>query len=73
MIKIEMPDREAFEDARRTFAALSHGRALLDGASDGTLAVDGKAPAISAPRLYAHATAPLPLPDPQLEAALLRN
>lgn len=77
MIEIEMPDSKALEDARQTFAALSHGRALLDGVSDGTsdgtLAVAGKAPAISAPRLYAHATAPLPLPDPQLEAALLRN
>ena len=33
MIEIEMPDSKALEDARQTFAALSHGRALLDDAS----------------------------------------
>jgi hypothetical protein len=69
MIEIEMPDSKALEDARQTFAALSHGRALLDDAS----VFAGEAPAISAPRLHAHATAPLPPSDGELEAALLRN
>lgn len=59
-----MPDDAGVQGARQVFAALSHGRELLDGQGP---------PAISAGRLYAHATARDPAADPELEAALLGN
>ncbi len=62
MIELEMPDQAGLTRARQRFAELSESRALLQDAGEGA--------AISAGRLYAHATAPMPAPDLELETAL---
>ena len=67
MIEMDMPNRLEEAAARRRFAELSDGRALLEAGGDTTAA------AISASRLYAHAMAARPAPDAALEAALNTN